>query len=113
MTAIAIDTRAATPYLPDHKPHGAAAKRKNEMEVGVLAAFILLFSLVGLGLLIVALVDLVKRPADVWNRSGHNQIVWALIVVFVGFIGPMLYLLIARPALESAPIADASALSGR
>jgi hypothetical protein len=65
----------------------------------------------GLVLLIVALVDLGRRPADVWAASGHNQIVWALIVIFVGFIGPVLYLLIARPALEaaaeqSAPIAD-------
>ena len=72
------------------------------MEVGVLAAFVLVFLLGGLGLLVVALIDLVRRPADVWARSGHNQIVWALIVVFVGFIGPMLYLLIARPALDSA-----------
>ena len=83
------------------------------MEVGVLAAFIMLISLVGLGLLILALVDLVKRPADAWARSGHNQIVWALIVVFVGFFGPMLYLLIARPALESAPAAGAVAVNGR
>ncbi len=72
------------------------------MEVGVLAAFVMLFSLGGLGLLVVALIDLVRRPVDVWARSGHNQIVWALIVVFVGFIGPVLYLLIARPALDSA-----------
>lgn len=83
------------------------------MELGVFAAFMLLFSVVGLGLLLVALVDLVKRPTDVWARSGHNQIVWALIVVFLWFIGPMLYLLIARPALESAPVTDVPAVTGR
>lgn len=83
------------------------------MAVGGLSALIMLVSLAGLALLIVALVDLVKRPADAWARSGHNQLVWALIVVFVGFIGPILYLLIARPALDSAPAAGAVAVNGR
>lgn len=83
------------------------------MELGVLAAFVLLFSLAGLGLLLVALVDLVKRPADAWARSGHNQIVWALIVVFVWFVGPVLYLLIARSALESSSVTGAVTVDAR
>jgi hypothetical protein len=61
-----------------------------------------LVMLTGLVLLVVALVDLVRRPPEQWDASGHNQIVWALIVIFVGFIGPLLYLLIARPALDAA-----------
>lgn len=72
------------------------------MFIGGLGALVGLVMLATLGLLIVALVDLVKRPADVWEESGHNQLVWALIVVFVGFIGPVLYLAVARPALEAA-----------
>jgi uncharacterized membrane protein len=82
------------------------------MEVGVLAAFMLLVSLVGLGLLLVALVDLVKRPADAWDRSGQNQIVWALVVVFLGFVGPVLYLLIARPALDAPRVTAEAAVNG-
>ena len=81
------------------------------MEVGVLAAFMLLVSLVGLGLLLVALVDLVKRPADAWVRSGQNQIVWALVVVFLGFVGPVLYLLIARPALDTPRVTAEAAVN--
>lgn len=61
----------------------------------------MLFSLAGFGLLVVALVDLAGRPASAWSQSGHNQLVWALIVVFVWFIGPLMYLLIARPAFSS------------
>ena len=112
IAAIAIDITITESYRPPHTPHRAAAKRKRKMEVGVVAAFIMLFSLVGLGLLLVALVDLVRRPADVWARSGHSQIVWVLVVVFVGFIGPMLYLLIARPALDAPPAGEAHAMSG-
>lgn len=54
-----------------------------------------------IGLLILALVDLSRRPASAWEASGQNQLVWALVVIFVGFIGPVLYLLIARPALDA------------
>ena len=83
------------------------------MEVGVLAAFMLVVSLVGLGLLLVALVDLVKRPAAAWERSGQNQIVWALVVVFIGFVGPILYLLIARPAFDARHVGADVAVNGR
>lgn len=72
------------------------------MEVGGVAFLVGLVMLAGLALLVMALVDLVKRPAEVWSRAGHNQLVWALIVILVGFIGPALYLMIARPALEAA-----------
>jgi hypothetical protein len=83
------------------------------MELGVFAALILLVAAAGLFLLIVALVDLVKRPADAWTASGQNQLVWALIVVFVGFIGPMLYLLIARPALDGNRLSSGAAAEVR
>ena len=69
---------------------------------GLVVAFGGLVMLAGLMLLIVALVDLVRRPTEAWASSGHSQLVWALVVVFVGFIGPLLYLLIARPALDAA-----------
>ena len=72
------------------------------MVMGGLGILVLLMMLVGLGILVMALVDLVRRPAAAWEASGHNQLVWALIVILVGFLGPLLYLLIARPALETA-----------
>jgi len=64
-----------------------------------------LVTLAGLVLLVMALVDLVRRPAEQWEASGHNQLVWTLIVILVGFFGPLLYLLIARPALDAAATA--------
>jgi hypothetical protein len=82
------------------------------MAVGGLWALILVFLLAGFGLLLVALVDLVKRPTEAWTRSGQNQIVWALIVVLLWFVGPVLYLVIARPAFDAAPVTDV-AVNGR
>lgn len=72
------------------------------MFIGGLGAMVVLVMLATIGLLVLALVDMVKRPADVWEAAGHNQLVWALVVIFVGFFGPVLYLAIARPALEAA-----------
>lgn len=84
-----------------HRPV-ACGGPMNGVVVGMspLGLLVLLMMAASLGLLIVALVDLVRQPAVAWERSGHNQLVWALIVVFVGFIGPILYLAIARPALS-------------
>lgn len=71
----------------------------NALGVGFL---FLLAAAAGLVLLIVALVDLVKRKPEEWAAAGQNQLVWALIVIFLGLIGPVLYLAIARPALDGA-----------
>lgn len=71
------------------------------MYIAGLEALVGLGALATLALLVAALVDLVKRPAEAWAISGHSQLVWAIVVIFVGFIGPVLYLLVARPALEA------------
>lgn len=45
-----------------------------------------------LGLMVWALVDLERRA----RVRGGNKIVWALIVIFVNIIGPVLYFLVGR-----------------
>ena len=72
------------------------------MFLGGLGTMVGVVALAAFVLLIMALVDLVRRPADVWVESGQNQLVWALIVIFVGVVGPLLYLVIARPILDGA-----------
>jgi hypothetical protein len=76
---------------------------------GGVALLVVLVMLAGLVLLVMALVDLVRRPAQQWVESGHNQLMWALIVIFVLYIGPLLYLLIARPAVNAAAATTAAA----
>ena len=46
-----------------------------------------------LGLMIVALIDLEKDERRV---RGGNKLVWALIIIFVNVIGPILYFVAGR-----------------
>jgi hypothetical protein len=49
--------------------------------------------LIELGLVVFSLVDLVRPERRV---VGNNKLVWALIIVLVGTIGPIVYLLAGR-----------------
>jgi hypothetical protein len=49
--------------------------------------------LIELGLVVFSLVDLVKPERRV---VGNNKLLWALIIVLVGTIGPIVYLLAGR-----------------
>lgn len=53
-------------------------------------------SIAGLVLWIWALVDCLQVPDDSMYESG-NKLVWVLIIVFLNWIGALLYLLIGRP----------------
>ncbi len=46
-----------------------------------------------LGLLVFALVDLLRPERRV---AGGSKLVWALVIVLIGTIGPLLYLLAGR-----------------
>jgi hypothetical protein len=64
-----------------------------------------LFLLIGLGLFafhIWAIVDVVRTPTGVWEAAQQSQVLWAVLVIFLSVIGPVLYLLIARPQLQAA-----------
>ena len=55
-------------------------------------ALIIPLVLIQLGLMIFALVDLVKRE----KVKGGNKVVWALVIVFINIIGPIVYLIFGR-----------------
>jgi hypothetical protein len=48
-----------------------------------------------LGLLIWALIDLTQPERRV---RGDSKVVWALIIIFIGFFGPLLYFVVGREA---------------
>ena len=48
-----------------------------------------------LGLLVWALIDLTQPDRRV---RGDSKVVWALIIIFIGFFGPLLYFLVGREA---------------
>jgi hypothetical protein len=47
--------------------------------------------LIQLGLMVFAIIDLVRR-----EKTRGPKWVWALVIVFVNFIGPILYFIIGR-----------------
>lgn len=69
-------------------------------------AFVLVFLTVlavgvaGTVLWVLALVDLLRRPAWQWAAAGQNQVVWVLVVLLGHVIGAIVYWLAARPALR-------------
>ncbi len=68
------------------------------MAVG--AAFLLLVMVPLMILPLWALIDLVGQPADAFGHAGPSQLVWALIIIFVGLIGPIVYLTIGKSQLR-------------
>jgi hypothetical protein len=50
-------------------------------------------ALIELGLLLYALVDLLRPERRV---LGDSKLVWALVIVLIGTIGPLVYLLVGR-----------------
>ena len=64
--------------------------------VSLLPLFVPLF-VIEIGLMVIALLDIVKRE----RVRGGNKVVWILVVVLVGVVGPIAYLLFGR---QEAPI---------
>jgi len=67
--------------------------------------FFSLFGLIALALFVwwlVVLIQALQVPDPVWASAGQNKILWVLLMVFLGALGTILYVLIARPALSQA-----------
>jgi hypothetical protein len=47
--------------------------------------------IIELGLLIFALVDLIRRP-----KTRGPKWVWALVIILINFVGPIVYLIVGR-----------------
>ena len=59
-----------------------------------------ILAVAGFALWIWASVNSLSKPDAVWEAAGQNKIVWLLVIIFLGFIGAILYALIAKPQLD-------------
>ena len=50
--------------------------------------------LIELGLAAAAMVDLIRR--DKTAVAGGNKLLWGAIILFVGFVGPIVYFIVGR-----------------
>ena len=63
------------------------------LPIGTILALILPLAALELILVIVALVDLIRREP---GRVNGNKVMWGLIIVFIGTIGPICYFILGR-----------------
>ena len=59
----------------------------------------LLVVLNGFALWLWALVDAARRPDDQWRAAGHSKVMFVVLILFLGWLGALLYALIPGPAL--------------
>jgi hypothetical protein len=62
-------------------------------DFGTFFAILIPILVIQLGLLVWALYDLTRPGRKV---KGDSKVVWALIIIFISFIGPILYFLVGR-----------------
>jgi hypothetical protein len=62
------------------------------MGIGVQEIIVLLLLVLPLALFLWAIIDLIKRNFS----NSTNKIIWALVIIFVPFIGSILYLAVGR-----------------
>ena len=58
---------------------------------GLFFVFMMLLGLGGLVFWIIALVDCIRRPEDVYRVAGSEKVTWVLIVALAGWIGGLIY----------------------
>jgi hypothetical protein len=54
----------------------------------------------GMVLWLVGLVEALRTPDGQWEVAGQSKLLYVLLMVFLGLLGTLLYVLIARPALK-------------
>ncbi len=54
--------------------------------------FLIPLALLQIALMVIALVDLVRRK----RVKGDSKILWVVLIVFINIIGPIIYLLLGR-----------------
>jgi hypothetical protein len=63
-----------------------------DMEIGKLLALLIPVILLELGLLVWALLDVIRRE----RVKGGNKVVWILVIVLINIIGPIVYFIFGR-----------------
>lgn len=71
------------------------------MDVSLFFGLFSLLSIVGFVIWILALVEVLRTPEDVWSAAGQDRLIWALVVIFLNVLGAIIYYVVARPSLAA------------
>ena len=77
-------------------PYGAG------MDATVLAAIVVVIGLAVFLWWLRVLIEALRTPPSQWAAAGQNQLVYILLMAFLGIIGTIVYVAVARPQLRSA-----------
>ncbi len=64
-----------------------------DLPIGTILSLVLPLAALELILVVVALVDLVRREPE---RVNGSKLLWGLVIVFIGTLGPILYFIVGR-----------------
>lgn len=70
------------------------------MSTALLLPLVALVFLAGFAFWLWMLIDALRRPTAEWEAADQNQIVHIVVIVVLGFIGAIVYALVARPRLQ-------------
>jgi uncharacterized membrane protein YqaE (UPF0057 family) len=71
------------------------------MDVALLLPVAAIVLLAGFAFWLYMLIDALRRPAAEWEAADQNQVVHIVVIVVLGFIGAIVYAVVARPRLQA------------
>ena len=71
------------------------------MAISVFGILVVGVGLAATAFWIFTLVDSLQIPDHTWQAAGQNKVLWLLLIVFLGFLGSLLYMAIPRPSLKA------------
>jgi len=71
------------------------------MALSVLALLVLVAGAALFVWWLLVLIEALRVPAAQWERAGQSQLLYVLLMVFLGIIGTIAYAVVARPQLRA------------
>ena len=69
------------------------------MELASFGLVILVLALASFVWWLIMLIEALRIPSLTWQAADQNQVLYVLLMVFLGVIGTILYMAVARPRL--------------
>ena len=73
----------------------------SRMEAGLLVLVLLVFGVALFAWWLVMLIDALRTPSSTWQSADQSQLLYVLLMVFLGVIGTLVYVVVARPQFRN------------
>ncbi len=72
-----------------------------DMDVAIIGIIGLVVGIAGFVWWLLVLIEALRTPKTQWDAAGQNQLLYVLVMVFLGIIGTIAYVVVARPQLRA------------